>query len=92
LPIEQHLPLHGQQLPTDEAQDGGLATAGRAHQGHHLAARHPDVDVLQDDAIAVATGDPAQLDQRVRDGRGGRKRLGSGLGGVGHVKKSRAGG
>ena len=61
LAIKQHLTLLGLDLPPDQAQHGGLATAGGPHQCGDFATRHLQGDVTQNGAITIAKGDIAQL-------------------------------
>ena len=52
-------------LTQDQAHEGGLAGARRAHQEHELAGLHGDVDVLQRWAVSlvVALADALERDQ-----------------------------
>ncbi len=68
--VEAHLAGRGLDLAADQAQHRGLAAPGGAHQRDDRTARDHEIDIAQDDAIAIAAGHPAQLDQRRGRGHG----------------------
>ena len=82
-PADRHLALTGQQLAADQAQQGGLAAAAAAHDGHHLTAFDGEVDAAQDFARAVRKVHVAQAHQvffrfRNHDSRQARRKIENG--------------
>ena len=63
LPVEQHLSGLRPVLPADQPQDGGLATAGGAHQRGHLAAGHRQGNTVEHHPLAVTKGEVLQFDE-----------------------------
>jgi hypothetical protein len=61
--IKQQLTCAGTDLPTDQAQDCGLAPPRHAHQGRDLATRHVEAEVLQNDTVAVPESQVAQFNK-----------------------------
>jgi len=53
LSIKQNLAGAGFLLAADQAQHGGLAAAGGAHQGRDLATWHTQAEVFEDDPIPL---------------------------------------
>ncbi len=68
LAVDPDLAPGGFELTADQAHERGLATAGIAHDGHHLAAPGGEIDALQDQAVGVGEGEVADLDQVVGHG------------------------
>ena len=53
-------------MPRCQLQQGGLAAAAAAHDGHHLAAMHGQVDAAQHLTLAIGEARVAQRDDRRR--------------------------
>ena len=66
-PAGGHAAAVGLLEPGDELEEGGLAAAGRAHDGHHLAGANTQREALQSDNIAAAAPAEAPLDALQRD-------------------------
>ena len=62
LPVDQNLPGGGDHQPVDAPQQGALAAAGAADDGHRFPQRHVEVYVLQDGACAVIHGQVVDSD------------------------------
>ena len=71
----RRLTMRGLALAADQPQNGRLAAARRPHQRGHLAARHGQRNVVQNDALAITEGEIAQFDERFRLGVGHEQRL-----------------
>jgi len=63
--LQAHAPAARAQLSADTAQQGGLAAAGSAHDGDHLAARNLHVDSLQHRAAIIIELEVFDIDQNV---------------------------
>ncbi len=81
LAAEQHPALGGRDQPGDAAQQGGLAAAAAAEQGHELALGHVEVDVVEH-----RDGPPGRAGERLAQRPHADQRLAAGLGlGRGHA-------
>jgi hypothetical protein len=63
--VEAHAAAGRPQLAADAAQQRGLAAAGTAHDGHHLAARNLHVDSLQHRSPVIVEMQVFDIDQDV---------------------------
>ena len=61
--VDVNLPFARFFQPGHQAQDGGLAAAGRAEQRHHLPLRDGEVDIVDNHVAAESLGDVAQLNK-----------------------------
>jgi hypothetical protein len=52
-------------LPSDEPKDRGFATARRAHDGRHFAARYCQSDTVEDEPLTISKGEIAQFNKGV---------------------------
>ncbi|MNE45933.1 hypothetical protein D3C80_1402490 [compost metagenome] len=62
LAIDDHCATGRTQLGADQAQQGGLAAAGRTHDAGHLAARKRQINLVEDGARTALEGHTFQLD------------------------------
>ncbi|MNJ65489.1 hypothetical protein D3C77_615040 [compost metagenome] len=63
LAINQNLSFSRFFQPSDQAQHGSFAAAGRAEQCHHLSLRDRQVNVLDNGISPEALGDIAQFNE-----------------------------
>ena len=63
LAVDPHFAVAGTQLHAHQAQQGGLAAAGRTHDPRDFATRDTNIDVIENAARTALEGNSLQLDR-----------------------------